>query len=385
MSAKNVQLSEVCEIIAGQSPPSSTYNSDGVGLPFFQGKADFGEIYPTVRYWCSSPNKIAKPDDILLSVRAPVGDTNICNQESCIGRGLAAIRTGKNLDNKFLLHFLRQHAPRLVAKSNGSTFQAITMKDVREIELPLPPLPEQKRIAAILDKAEEIKRKREESLKLADEFLKSIFVDMFGDPVTNPKGWDIGQFSDICDIQGGFAFKSDDYVAQGIRLVKISNVHLDSLTWDDVSMVPSNYAEKYQEFLLNENDILIALTRPIIKSLDTVKMVIVGKSDLPCLLNQRVGRFVIKSKNVFSSFLYHYCKLPEFKNSVERLSSTSLQPNVSPKQLLNLPVYLPPMALQANFDKLIAKFSTMKTTLYSTNTSSNELLGSLTARAFLRD
>ena len=79
-----VRLGEVAQIEMGQSPPSITYNSEGIGLPFFQGKADFGDIYPITRKWCSSPNKIAEKDDILLSVRAPIGDVNIATQRCCI-------------------------------------------------------------------------------------------------------------------------------------------------------------------------------------------------------------------------------------------------------------------------------------------------------------
>ena len=89
---KIVKLGDLCDIVMGQSPPSSTYNSDGIGLPFFQGKAEFTELYPLTKKWCSEPKKIAELNDILLSVRAPVGDTNIANQKCCIGRGLAAIR-----------------------------------------------------------------------------------------------------------------------------------------------------------------------------------------------------------------------------------------------------------------------------------------------------
>lgn len=88
-------LSDVAKIIMGQSPPSSTYNSTGKGLPFFQGKTDFGEMYPTPRVYCTEPNRIAEPGDILITVRAPVGPTNINFVQSCIGRGLAAIRVFK--------------------------------------------------------------------------------------------------------------------------------------------------------------------------------------------------------------------------------------------------------------------------------------------------
>src|SRR5437762_3415954 len=114
-----VNLEEVCEIIAGQSPPSENYNQDGRGMPFFQGKADFNDLFPTVRYWCNKPLKIALPNDILLSVRAPVGPTNLCNQESCIGRGLSAIRAGNKVDHRYLLYFFRSIENKLSSQGRG--------------------------------------------------------------------------------------------------------------------------------------------------------------------------------------------------------------------------------------------------------------------------
>ena len=102
-----IELENVCEVIAGQSPPSSSYNQDKLGIPFFQGKADFGEMYPTVRYWCTEPKKMSIENDILFSVRAPVGSTNLNTIDACIGRGLSAIRCGSQIKHKYLLHFLR--------------------------------------------------------------------------------------------------------------------------------------------------------------------------------------------------------------------------------------------------------------------------------------
>src|ERR1700755_431240 len=101
-----VKLVKVAKINMGQSPPSSSYNSVGEGLPFFQGKADFGDIYPSVRFHCTEPTRIAHKDDILMSVRAPVGSININRVEACIGRGLAAIRSSKEIEQKYLYHFL---------------------------------------------------------------------------------------------------------------------------------------------------------------------------------------------------------------------------------------------------------------------------------------
>ena len=145
------KLKECCSIIAGQSPESKYYNSNGDGLPFFQGKADFGELYPSIRVYCSQPTKIAEKDDILLSVRAPVGPTNLAPCKVCIGRGLTAIRPSEVLLTRYVLLFFRYFEAQLASKGTGTTFKAITQDVVKNLEIPIPPLPEQERIVARIE------------------------------------------------------------------------------------------------------------------------------------------------------------------------------------------------------------------------------------------
>lgn len=144
-------LSEISTILMGQSPPSSTYNSDGHGLPFFQGKAEFGSLCPVPKVWCSRPGKVAEAADVLLSVRAPVGPTNLAPSKCCIGRGLAAIRPEPELNLKYLLYAFRRFAGELDARGTGTTFKAVSGKVVREFTVPIPPSAEQSRIADVLD------------------------------------------------------------------------------------------------------------------------------------------------------------------------------------------------------------------------------------------
>lgn len=144
-------LSDVATVVMGQSPQSLTYNKSGDGLPFFQGKADFGMTYPRIRVWCAQPNKIAEANDILLSIRAPVGPTNLAPTQCCIGRGLAAIRPEAGLTLKFLLYAFRRFEDHLNARGTGTTFKAVSGKTVREFFFPIPPQIEQVRIADTLD------------------------------------------------------------------------------------------------------------------------------------------------------------------------------------------------------------------------------------------
>lgn len=142
---------------------------------------------------------------------------------------------------------------------------------------------------------------------------------------------------------GGYSFKSDDISNDGaIKILQIGNVYLDNVNWDTTNYLPEGYDEKYSRFMLNEGDVVIALTRPIIQSLGNVKACIVKSGDLPCLLNQRVGRIVSKNdKKVFLEFIYGCLMTDDFTRYVESCSIGCSQPNISTKNIEN---YLIPNA-----------------------------------------
>ena len=195
------RLDEICAINMGQSPDSSTYNEDSKGIPFFQGNVDFGEIYPAIRMWCSEPIKIAREKDILISVRAPIGALNIANCECCIGRGLAALTVNEDIcAQEYLWHVLASKVDELYSKGTGSIFKAINKKTLAETEIPLPPLAEQRKIAAVMDKVSGLIAKIRQQLDKLDVLVKSRFIELFGDCLTNPKGWKTRCLEDIAEV-----------------------------------------------------------------------------------------------------------------------------------------------------------------------------------------
>jgi len=177
------KLGEVCEVFAGQSPEGKYYNTEENGLPFYQGKKEYGtKFIGEPKIWTSKTTKVAESNDILMSVRAPVGPINFSTQRICIGRGLAAIRAKKSIDKEFLYNFLLKHENEIESNS-GAVFNSINKSQIEAIKIPLPTLPEQKRIVAILDKTfaaiDKAKANAEQNLKNSKELFESYLQSVF--------------------------------------------------------------------------------------------------------------------------------------------------------------------------------------------------------------
>ena len=170
-------LGDCAEVISGQSPKGINCNKEGKGTPFYQGKKEFQDRFignPTA--WTTQVTRLAQSGDILMSVRAPVGPINFANRELCIGRGLAAIRPTENILADFLFYFLFYKRDEIEGKE-GAVFASINRTQIKKIPIPVPPLPEQRRIVAILDEAFEgiaaAKANAEKNLENAREVFES--------------------------------------------------------------------------------------------------------------------------------------------------------------------------------------------------------------------
>ena len=222
-----ILLKDIAVITMGQSPDSSTYNQEKQGLPFYQGNADFGEIIPTTRIWCNSPKKVAKQNDILISVRAPIGSLNYANEVCCIGRGLAAISIEDDIDRKFIYYFLKAKNRELNNQGTGSTFKAIG-KSVLE-ELKIPTISKEKKLNSmkLMDSVERNIKLKKQELKMLDDLIKARFVEMFGDPISNTQNRPTTELINVVKMQRGFDLPVQDRQQDGNIPVFGSNGALD--------------------------------------------------------------------------------------------------------------------------------------------------------------
>lgn len=339
------KLKECCTIIAGQSPESKYYNSNGDGLPFFQGKADFGELYPSIRVYCSQPTKIAEKDDILLSVRAPVGPTNLAPCKVCIGRGLTAIRPSEVLLTRYVLLFFRYFEAQLASKGTGTTFKAITQDVVKNLEIPIPPLPEQERIVARIEElfsqldagVETLKKTKAQLVVYRQAVLKEAFEGDY------PRK----QLKEFSKAISGFAFKSSRYSPDGnYVVVKIGNVkerHFDfSRDLTKTLEADDSILEKY---LLRRGDCLITLTGSRGKR-DYGFVAMVGNQN-NYLLNQRVAALRLDQSVALPEFFQYYLASPSYRDMFFGYETGNVgQGNVGIKALLDPYVILPDIDMQ---------------------------------------
>ncbi|MGQ0712817.1 MAG: restriction endonuclease subunit S [Gemmatimonadaceae bacterium] len=183
------RLDAVVDITMGQAPEGESYNLDGEGLPLIAGAGDFGELHPDPKKFTTAPGKTCQPGDIILGIRATIGEKVLADGTYCLGRGVAGLRAQSGLNERYLWHWLSHVTPTLEAKAKGATFKQVNREDIGELRIMLPPLPAQRLIAEILDKADAMRAKRRVALTQLDTLTQSIFLHMFGDPASNPKAW----------------------------------------------------------------------------------------------------------------------------------------------------------------------------------------------------
>lgn len=255
------KLQDCATIIAGQSPESKYYNTVGDGIPFFQGKADFGELYPNARVYCTNPTKIAQYNDILLSVRAPVGPTNLSPGKVCIGRGLAAIRPDSSLNLKYLLYYFRYFESQLSSKGTGTTFKAITQKTIKNLDVPVPPIKEQLKIVARIDELFSELDKAIDTLKTTKEQLtvyrQAVLKDAFS---CFDKKTCIRNITDIVTSGSrGWAKYYSEAGALFVRIGNLTHTGIDICLDDIQHITPPDNAEGTRT-KLKTDDVLVSIT-----------------------------------------------------------------------------------------------------------------------------
>ncbi|MDO8664110.1 MAG: restriction endonuclease subunit S [Candidatus Liptonbacteria bacterium] len=338
------KLGEVCKVIAGQSPEGRFYNKTGNGLPFYQGKKEFTEKFigePTT--WTTEITKEARAGDILMSVRAPVGPINFATEKICIGRGLAAIRASKEIENNFLFNFLHKFESEIVGNA-GAVFNSINKTQIENINIPLPPLPEQKRIVAILDEAfaaiATAKENAEKNLQNARAIFESHLQSVF---TQRGKGWVEKSLGSLASFRNGINYTKDSK-GDRIKIVGVRNFKKNfSAPMDDLDTVTID-GELSELDSLRQDDILAVRSNGNIE--------LIGRCILVSEVTEKVShsgftiRIRLSNGEVLPRYLCHFIKSA---SSRKRLTDGGTGTNIkslNQGMLSTLAIPFPPISVQ---------------------------------------
>lgn len=374
------KLGEVADVIMGQSPPSSSYNERGEGLPFFQGKAEFGETYPTPVKYCSSPSRIAEENDILISVRAPVGNINIASEKSCVGRGLGALRAKKNILNQmFLFYFMKKNENNWSQLSTGSTFSAIKGSGLKNFEIPLPPLAVQKQIVERLDKIAEAQKLNDDLIQKSDELYRSLLHNELNVKFKNQNAksqFKIKKLGEVAEVTSSKRIYQSEYVEGGIpfyrtkEIVELSQNKQISL---EFFISEKRFNEIRKKFCVpRKEDILIS-------AVGTIGISWIVPDDREFYFKDGNLLWIRKLKDM--NPLYLKIVLDNFAKNIAQMGAGGAYNALTIIKLKNVKIPLPPLKTQKQIVVKLSAAQGHKTQLLAQKAKLKELFNSVLARS----
>ena len=345
-----VKLKEIVEIIMGQSPKSEFYNTNREGLPFFQGCSEFGALRPVPKKWCTKPLKIAHKDDVLMSVRAPVGALNIADRKCIIGRGLCAMRTKLN-SGRFLYYLLKGNIMEITSLGSGSVYAAINKLTIENHEIEIPSLNIQRKIAAILSAYDDLIENNTRRINILEEMAQTFYKEWFvkfrfpghekvklvdSDLGKIQEGWVVKRLGDVCNIVMGQSPKSEFYNDTGDGLP----FHQGVTNFGDRFPIDRMYCT-VQNRIAEAGDILFSVRAPVGRINIADKKIVIGR-----------GLCAIRSRSGNQAFVFQQLK-EQFKEE-DTMGSGTIFKSVTKDDMYGLKILVPPETLLKGFEEIIA-------------------------------
>jgi type I restriction enzyme S subunit len=298
----DVPLGEVCDVTMGQAPKGDTYNSDGEGWPLVAGAGDFDGLHPRPSKFTTASNaRLCEAGDVILGIRATIGVKVLADSVYCLGRGVAGLRPMAALDARFLWNWLDHVAPQLAGKGRGATFKQVNKADIADLVVPLPPIDEQQRIAAVLDAADALRAKRRQALAKLDTLTQSWCTVAFNSFVDAAPLGDYVEF-----LTSGARGWAKYYSDSGSRFIRSLDVQMNSIGEGDLAFVDPPDSAEAGRIRVSSGDILLTIT------------------------GSRIGRVAVASPDVDGAFISQHVAivrvdtdrlLPEFVSRFLSLAS----------------------------------------------------------------
>ena len=393
MSWEMVKLEKLCKMNSGGTPSRSIKEYYSGDIPWAKisdiEAAEGGIVYSTEEHITTDGlkainNRIFEKGTLLLAMYGSVGKVAFTGIDMSTNQAILGIRIIDEtvLDYSYLKYWFQTIKSKLLDRAVGGTLQNISLGIVKDLEIPLPPLATQKRIAEILNAADALRRKDQELLKKYDELAQVIFIDMFGDPVKNEMGWETKPLKNITSKIGSGATPTGGktaYKSEGISLIRSMNVYDLAFKWKDLAFIDETQATRLNNVTVESKDVLFNIT-----GASVCRCSIVPDELLPARVNQHVAIIRAKKDCLNPIFLNHLLVSNSVKIKLLGVGSGggAVMEAITKDQLEQFEIIVPPIKLQDKFEQLINSVFAQKSAEIATIKASEMFFNSLIQKAF---
>lgn len=384
-------LGNLCDIVRGSSPrPQGDARYFGGNIPrlmIADVTRDGMYVTPKIDSLTEEgalKSRSMKKGDVIIAVSGDPGRACILEVDACIHDGFVGLR---NLDENqiykpYLLSYLAYFKNVTKKGAVGAIFQNLTTNQIKKIEIPYISLPAQIHIANLLSKAEDLINQRKESIRLLDEFLKSTFLEMFGDPVRNDKKWGKRTLKEIAlrfsDGPFGSNLKIEHYSEDGIQVIRLQNIGINQFKEEDITFVKENHYENVlRKYTCFPGDIVIAtMGSPNVRACIVPKHIRISINKADCVLCR------VNEKYANSYYISHLLNQDGFLQLAGSYIHGQTRSRIASGQLAQIAIPIPPLPLQTQFAQIVEKTEALKAQYKSSLQELENLYGSLSQRAF---
>ena len=384
----DVKLEDICEFISGGTPDTKVPRYFQGKIPWITGADITGNIVSKARSYITeeaieaSATNVVPKGNILLVTRTSVGKVAVTGVDICISQDFTGLLPDKtSLNEWFLFYYLVTKQPYFTENQRGATIQGIPREIVANLAIPLPPLPEQQRIAAILTKADRLRRLRRYALDLGESYLQSVFLAMFGNLTTNPKGWHFSLLGDLSDLASGVTKgqKFNGKATSQVPYLRVANVQDGYLDLSEIKTIEALPAD-VEALRLQVGDILMTEGGDF----DKLGRGAIWKGEIPnCIHQNHIFRVRFDGNIVMPEYFANLLLTQHAKEYFLRASKqTTNLATINMTQLKQLPVALPPLPLQQKFTQVVHKYERVHAQQREAVRQAEQLFQTLLQRAF---
>lgn len=370
-------LSNEVDVLSGFAWKAAHFNRDRVGLPIIRIQNVGNDSEKDFVFWPGEYKErfVVRKGDVLLTLSGSFRLAEWQDEDALLNQRIVKLTPSNDLDKRYFIRFMETQLKKIESMGRHALVNNVSVTDIKNFQIPVPPLEEQKRIAKILDAADALRAKRRESLAQLDALLQSTFLDLFGDPFENPKGWPRTLVENEIDFltsgsRGWAKYYSDD----GALFIRIQNLKSGRLDFTDMAFVTPPESAEAKRTRVKPGDVLLSITA------DLGRTAVVPYGVPVAHINQHLA--ILRFKTMNPTFVAYQLATQGGVMQFQRLNREGVKAGLNFKDVNSVKLIKPPQALQEKFSKIVEEIEEQKKRLIRHSSSLNDLFASIQDKAF---